>query len=290
MITSNAQSRYNIHRLPLQFKRTPCNLGLRIIFANSGVTTRNPSEALRFFEFYSLSHMYCGRGYFVTEDGERHSIESGNAVLIAPGFVHYYGQLDDNQYSEDNICFDGPAADFLRRQGCIRSRIINLGPLRRLQPIIKLAESPSELHAFEAGVQLQQLLLTLSQYDDQWVAGERNDEQLRFQRLLEELDLSLQQWWTPQEMSDFSGISLARLRQLFRLRTGMLPKIYLDCRKVEQAKQLLLLHPELKLERIAARLGYDDSCHFSRRFKQLTGNSPSAFRAGHSIPPPEPDK
>lgn len=37
---------------------------------------------------------------------------------------------------------------------------------------------------------------------------------------------------------------------------------------------------DLSDKQIAAELGFCDEFHFSRRFKQITGRSPRAFRSG----------
>ena len=44
----------------------------------------------------------------------------------------------------------------------------------------------------------------------------------------------------------------------------------------------LLQGTELPIKVIAAEVGYDDPMFFSRRFKQLTGWSPSQLRGGNN--------
>ncbi|MBI2433576.1 MAG: helix-turn-helix domain-containing protein [Candidatus Hydrogenedentes bacterium] len=64
---------------------------------------------------------------------------------------------------------------------------------------------------------------------------------------------------------------------LFHKHTGKSFMAFLSGQRVEKAKSLLR-DPSLNLQDIAERAGFQDAAYFSRRFKQLTGLSPSAWR------------
>lgn len=51
--------------------------------------------------------------------------------------------------------------------------------------------------------------------------------------------------------------------------------------RIEKAKELLT-HKELNISEVAYRLGYGSHAHFSRQFKNMTGMSPSKFKAAPS--------
>ena len=53
--------------------------------------------------------------------------------------------------------------------------------------------------------------------------------------------------------------------------------------KIEQAKQLLLHSPDLKLYEIAFNLGFYDQYHLCRVFKNQTGVSPTQFKKQTSL-------
>lgn len=65
---------------------------------------------------------------------------------------------------------------------------------------------------------------------------------------------------------------------LFAQALGMPPMRYVQAKRVERARLLLLAEPDWPLRRVAAELGYVDAFHFSRSFKAMTGVSPSAYR------------
>lgn len=56
---------------------------------------------------------------------------------------------------------------------------------------------------------------------------------------------------------------------------------YFILRKVERAKELLL-DSDLSFSEIARKLAYSSSAHFSNQFKQITGQSPTAYKKNPS--------
>jgi AraC-like DNA-binding protein len=61
--------------------------------------------------------------------------------------------------------------------------------------------------------------------------------------------------------------------------TGMPPSRYIEETKLDRAKTLLATSA-LTMQQIAYEAGYSTASHFSTRFRQLTGFTPSAFRSG----------
>ncbi len=73
------------------------------------------------------------------------------------------------------------------------------------------------------------------------------------------------------------GLSRDYLAQWFKRATGYTPTGYYQHRRVQQACRLLLDRSTC-LTTIAQELGYHDSAHFSRVFKQYRGISPKTFQ------------
>ncbi len=197
----------------------------------------------------------------------------GLAAVVTPGQIHCYGAYK-NFYCEDTICFVGPLADALFRNGLLKSGVLEIGRARRLLPIIELAEDPSISAQLNANLELQKLIFQLYEENLQRHNLERYPQ---LPLLLQEIKSNFHKWWTVDEMAEFCSLSSAQFRRVFVEHTGLMPKNYVDRIKTHNAIRLLT-NTDDPIEYIARRLGYTDPFHFSKRFKQITGVSPSLCR------------
>lgn len=74
-------------------------------------------------------------------------------------------------------------------------------------------------------------------------------------------------------------ISASYLSRIFKKETGYSLSDYINMRRIEKAKKLLL-HTDIYTYVIAEMVGYNDATYFSSIFKKYEGVSPSQFRAG----------
>ena len=81
---------------------------------------------------------------------------------------------------------------------------------------------------------------------------------------------------TLKELSDFAGISIAKITRLFKDYEKMSPIAYFTSLKMEEAKRLIQ-KSDLNFTEISVQLGYDSIHYFSKVFKKHTGLSPSDF-------------
>ena len=84
---------------------------------------------------------------------------------------------------------------------------------------------------------------------------------------------------TTAELADKLHTSRRNLLRLFQATTGMSPSRYIDETMLDRAKGLLATS-QMTLKQIAYETGYSTASHFSTKFRQLTGLTPSAFRIG----------
>lgn len=80
------------------------------------------------------------------------------------------------------------------------------------------------------------------------------------------------------ELARVAGLSVSRFSLLFKERTGLAPVKFLEARRIERARHLLLT-TDLPVQQIGLQVGFPNAQHFSTRFRKLTGQSPRAFRA-----------
>src|SRR6266850_7288805 len=78
-------------------------------------------------------------------------------------------------------------------------------------------------------------------------------------------------------LSELIDLSEAHFSRAFRLAYGEPPHAYIVRRRVELAAQLMLAGRE-QLSEIALKCGFHDQAHLSKQFRQLTGETPAAWR------------
>ncbi|WP_323037037.1 helix-turn-helix transcriptional regulator [Pararhodobacter sp.] len=79
------------------------------------------------------------------------------------------------------------------------------------------------------------------------------------------------------DLAILAGLSADHFCRAFRASTGFTPHQMLTHGRIEKAK-LRLQEPGVSMTTIAMDLGFSSSAHFSSRFRQLTGFSPSEWR------------
>jgi AraC family transcriptional regulator len=79
------------------------------------------------------------------------------------------------------------------------------------------------------------------------------------------------------EIANAAGVSPSRFARAFKAATGKAVSQYVDERRVEKAKPLLVAS-ELPPEEVARRVGFTSARRFAAVFRRLTGVSPQSYR------------
>jgi len=98
-----------------------------------------------------------------------------------------------------------------------------------------------------------------------------------FRRVNEYIDAHLDSALNIPELAETLGISESHFARGFRNASGLTPHSYVMRRRLLRAQELLV-QTNLPLVNIALATGFADQSHFSRRFHELTGVPPRAFR------------
>ena len=265
----------NVHKMPEGKQDIHDKYGLWICrYGRDGISPpQKPPAEPRYFEFYCISHLTRGRGWYWTPEKPVEIFDEGDAVLVSPRFIHRYSGYNVN-YEEDTVCFCGTMADLLFRAGIFRDGIVRIGRARRFLPIIEKASDPSWDSQIQAGLELHNFLVELY-LKSKKQKGKEKYPYLR--ELVEEIKNSPERWWTVSDMAEFCGLSRAQFRRVFLEHAGTSPKEYIDRLKIMKADEVLS-SSDGSIAKIAACFGYSDPLHFSRRFKQITGLSPEKYR------------
>ena len=248
--------------------------GLWLFRSGSGCTCVDSYRKcrVRYFRFYSISHMHRGHGMLWLENHREEEINVGDCVIMTPGTKNRYGGFGD-VYDEDSINFVGPVADMMMRAGIISCGVFPMGRVRRLLPIIELMHDPAFGSQLQANIELQKLLAELCLAKQE----SRQAEYPLLEELLCHIKENPRKWWTVADMADMCNLSIDQLRRIFFQRTGMNPKLYVDRLKLNLAAAMLV-NTNQSISAIAKYFGYVDQYHFSRRFKAVMGMPPIRYR------------
>jgi YesN/AraC family two-component response regulator len=100
---------------------------------------------------------------------------------------------------------------------------------------------------------------------------------MTYEHILNFIDLNFVSDLTRDSVATTFGLSPAYISQLFHNIAGMTFSDYLCSCRINYAKQLLLntRHP---IKQIAVLCGYKDEVYFVRRFREIVGIPPGAYR------------
>lgn len=278
MFSSDGKKQYNVHKIPSgrQMQDIHRNYGLWIIRYNSGSGKLNSFYQCRerYFQYYAVSHMYAGSGkLWLKESDTVQEVHPGDCIMVTPGTVNRYGGCNDNYFFEDSVNFCGPVADMFMRSGIISNGLFPGGQIRKLRLVIDYFSDPAVDSQIRANIELQKFLIDL-------YFNKTNREKSSYS-LMDELLLAIKEnprrWWRVEDMAEMCNLSIDQMRRIFFERTGLTPKMYVDKIKLTAAAELLL-EKNCTVSEAASRFGYKDPFHFSRRFKEIMGLSPSQYR------------
>lgn len=111
-------------------------------------------------------------------------------------------------------------------------------------------------------------------------AGARQDPRLlrRLLRAKDRMDAASHEDWPVRRLAAVSGVSQAHFARAFKAAFGIPPHRYLLTRRIERAAALLR-DSDLPILDIALQTGWNSLGTFGRVFRDVTGESPGAFRA-----------
>lgn len=264
-----------VHRRAGEMSELQKIYGLRISGVSVGYAAGEDSYkncSFRKFEFYSVSNVWDGGGKFWTEETGEIEVKAPAFVMVAPGVLNRYGGANRKKYVEDAVTFYGPVADSLYNLGVFKTGVFPTSILRRIPSIQEKFQNPSEQSKINVCMELQNLLLEI--YNER-LAG--NVENNVMSKIIRELENNVEKWFQVGELAEMADMSISTFRRRFFQETGVLPKRYIEELKIHHAANDII-SSDIKISVAAAKYGYFDPYHFSRRFKKIMGCSPEQYR------------
>ncbi len=223
-------------------------------------------------------------GMEITVGHRSHVASAGDLVILEPGVRHAYEPESATGWEWLWLHFGGSeAAELTRRlQGEIGGPVRHLGSDARVtarftELIISAASATTDgarLRVDSCAYSLIGLMVDRLESPEARSEGSGVAMAGLTTWILDHLDASV----TLADLVEVSAWSAAQLSRLTRRELGLSPMQYVTRLKMRHAERLLR-DTELTVGAVGRMIGFDDPLHFSRRFSQVTGRSPSALRA-----------
>lgn len=250
----------------------------------SGLLLKNVASsmrAMRVFGSYALVYVFDGGGFYLDANGKNQRVTAGDLIFVFPTLAHRYGPDAGQTWSEFYLVFTGPVFELWERTGLLRPEqpIHHLEPidhwLSRFESVLgaprKLGFAPPLLEVCRLQNVLAEALVggskgSARQAELQWVS-----------RACALLEADLTRDVDLRGLARKMGAGYASFRKRFTQIVGVPPGRYRATRIIDRACALMQ-RGDLTDKQIAGELGFCDEFHFSRRFKQIVGQSPRQFR------------
>jgi AraC-like DNA-binding protein len=229
---------------------------------------------LRTYGNYALVYLLEGSGRMKSGNEPVVKCRAGDLLFVYPEIPHGYGPGPRETWSEFYITFNGPVFDLWRQSGLLQPQcpVRHLPRLRRWLPQLE-AVVEKDLPDTAQGMlrricRLQNFLGNIVEEPAPsavaWI-----EEAMR--QLVDTPKIA------PASIARSLAVSYETFRKEFVRRTGHSPGQYRLRRLIAQAR-ILIAERSLNNKQLAETLGFYDEFHFSRRFRQATGQSTREFR------------
>ncbi|MDG0813292.1 helix-turn-helix domain-containing protein [Cohnella rhizosphaerae] len=238
------------------------------------------------FRSCSASSRSGGRGRFEFSDGNRLSVEAGQALLIPADEGHRYEPIPEQPWLLGFVGFEGPcAADIVQACGLPLRKAFSLkqtaSPATSIRALWQLAERADPEAATLLSARLYELLLLLGSLAAGPAAPAAPPRARQSDAALERAVHYLHEHFAePLVMSNVAsavGYSVQHFQRLFREAYGQPPLAYLRRIRLHQAAVWLEENPRASVSELAGKIGMDPN-FFIRSFKQAYGVPPGQYR------------
>jgi AraC family transcriptional regulator of arabinose operon len=240
------------------------------------------SGRMRILGNYALVVLLKGTGVYRDARGREIPIQSGHAIHVFPELAHAYGPSTPGaEWNEIYVIFEGPIFSTLRDCALLSaeqplSRLQDTSQtFERLKGIFAQPQPGAERHAARAVGEFLALLFDISAYPDATPTAAEDEAMRTAMGLL--ATPQEERWLSANEVASRVGMAYETFRKRFRRAVGLPPARYQMQKKIERACASLYPGPSSQ-KRLAADLGFFDEFHFSKAFRQVMGQPPSAYR------------
>ncbi|MHA6480417.1 AraC family transcriptional regulator [Paenibacillus sp. strain BS8-2] len=237
------------------------------------------------FHHHALAVITSGEGMFML-NGKLYSANKGDAFLLAPGMLIEGQSSIDEPISFSLLLFNG--VQLSRREAAWHPSELKFPVSGKLSPkacgqaasLLEDDSSRRESDDSDCVPDVLHLKYRLHRFLERLMNGELEqsspsepvvgmDYAIAYMNEHYAKDLKLEQ------LAGLAGLSVNHFIRTFKRRTSMTPLQYVEHRRMDKAKRLII--DSSKIKEIARAVGYKDEHYFSRAFKKAEGVAPTLY-------------
>lgn len=263
------------------------NSPLNVLFAGESQTKPYHRLGPKVYDFYLMHIVLEGKGIFICDE-VKHELRAGHTFLIEPEQLISYESDGDTPWKYRWVAFHGTlSADLVATAGLTAEQQVVFTPdkrraaalFRQIYDTFRRGGAASDMRA------VGYLHLLLAEYKS--VLNTQNGNEIRtpqaegdhlLQQVIHYLSTQYAHPVSIEQMAESLGYNRAYLSRLFKQRIGVSPVTFLLKLRIDKARRMLRQRPELTIEQISASVGLQDALYFSKQFRRLHGQSPTAYR------------
>ena len=230
--------------------------------------------------YYQYLYVIGGSG-FVVCDGAPYEAGEGTLFLFRPGVEHSITGIKDFNSIDIKFECDGPLAELINFD---RNVLPNLSEYER--SLIREIFDEAALGKYNSNHLINALMLTFLMV---LVRRVNSSDAIRSERayLAASVDKEINAALTYIDRNITTPISISQLARsigyspsyfstIFKLHTGYIPSQYINLKRIDLAKKLMLT-TKMNITEISEYLGFDSLHYFSRTFKKIVGLAPRYY-------------
>jgi AraC family transcriptional regulator len=239
-------------------------------------------EGRRRAPFSVIQHTISGRGE-LDYDGVRHALQPGDTMLLNFPHANRYWLAPGQRWEYFWIGVNGREALRITRailDGSGPVLRLSSGTVDRLAAVCRtvLARDPQ---AGEASSLAYAAVMALHDGVSHGQGADTGELPASIRRVLAYVEQHLGDRLDIDRLVQVSGSSRAHFVRIFTRAVGLPPSSYVIGRRIQLAQRLLIATDATIVE-IAASCGFVDGNYFAKVFRRETGQSPTAYRSGHT--------
>ena len=238
--------------------------------------------------FYIIANIKSGKAVFEGSSAKV-EVDEGNLLFIPLGETYISRWYGENAYCNSIFFSFSHQTDPLAKRSYTmqKIRITDKGKAEQVADIIDfLTDSAndgtedfgtSSFEVMKSFFELCEAVFSVLPYSEKRTRSEA------IKNAVEYIENHFSESFSVKHLADLCYLSESRFYHLFKQITGVSPITYKNAKMVNNAAKVLRLYPDMPIDELSAKCGFESSTYFRKVFKHFTGVSPSDFKHINSL-------